>query len=50
MNKEQARFTKQLESTQHCEFMNCSGTLEGIHEFRASSINCQHLLLGNSGY
>ena len=50
MNKEQARFTKQLGSTQHCEFTKRSGTLEGIHEFLASSINCQRLLLGNSGY
>ena len=53
-NKEQVRFTKQLESTQHCEFTKHAGTHElaheGMHEFKASSINCQRVLLGNSGY
>ena len=53
-NKEQVRFTKRLESRVHCEFMKHTGMDEGIHKFldecRASSINGQRLLLGNSYY
>ena len=51
MNKEQVRYTKRFESTTlHCEFTKRAGTHEGMHYFRASSVNCQRLLWGNSGY
>ena len=50
-NKEQVKFIKWLESTLHCEFTKRTDMHKGIlDECQASSIDCQHLLLGNSGY